>query len=466
MLSRVRGLVTIAALAAAGLVAAGDGRADPGGGAAPARERHPVIEHRQPVAVPVWGLADAPVTVDFFYTLETNRWQGQLPTLWARLLQLSQDHPRRLRIRHHLVNPGQLASIALEANAEGRFFELLDQVVRPGPGAPPLNTRDGLIELCRRAGVDFERAERAALDDWYHDTIERSRALMRQRSVRNMNGTMLFNGREIAASPDRDRLEQAYDEAYQRARVLLDRGVPPSRLYAHLLRGLDLERPAPRITLGAIDGIPGQNRRPPLRAPRPIRLGALATAGHHRGAERPRVVVHLFCSMQSRLCANTAVGLEGIRQELPDDVAVVFHDLYDLRNADQTSVELTHQMLYCAEEQDAYWELWDYHYGQLLQSGRVRTLHAEDLEAAADAIGMDGHRLLDCINTDPPRHAAEAAGAAAAARAAGIRNTPSLVIGGMLYEGMIGQNDLRAVIREQLLPGLLEQWAPLDDDNY
>jgi protein-disulfide isomerase len=423
------------------------------------RDRTRTIQHRQPASVPVWGLADAPVTVDFFF----NPTDYQLPSVWRNLMKLSADHPHRLRIRFHMVDGQWLAITALEANAQGRFFELMDEVVtNPMLGRTPTRRQ----ELCEKAGVDFARVERAELSSWHLDGIDRAKAFMYRRRVGGGRMALLFNGKQTINTPDRMdpvRLEEAYDAALERAQELVDNGVDPHRVYARLLRDIDLAQPPARIVLGQVDGFLNR-RRPVLRKERPIRLGALSMRGHRRGPEDARVVVHFFGSMQSRICTQTARYLEDLRKEFDGEMAYVFHDLYDAEDSSQPSVGLAHQLLRCAEDQGAYWEQWDQHVRQITQQlTRAKHLVQEDMEAAAKGIDIDPEKLIECMGKG--RHEVAVDREIAAARAAGITRTPSVVLGGTLYEGSMSQESMRALILEQLLPGVLEEWAPTDDDR-
>lgn len=436
-------------------LAAGPGAARGDPAAAAPRDRTRVVEHQRASAVPVWGLALAPVTIDFFY----NPMDYRLPALWTKLRQLSSDHPHRLRIRHHLLPEGQwLAETALEAHDQGRFFELMEEVVVNSAMRSNPHRRE---ELCARAGIDFARAERADVEGWHVDRLERAKALMRRRRVTHNPMALLFNGAQTQEPPwqlDGDELEAAYDAAHDRAIEMLDRGVPARELYQRLVRQVDIERPVPRVHTGAVDGFQS-DRHTPLRDPRPVRLGRLASRGHRRGPDNARAVVHFFCSMQSRLCGTTGFQLEEVRKDLEDEVAVVFHDLYDETDSRQPGAGNVHQMLRCAEEQGDYWTVWD------LQIARIsglapRHIDSEQILAIANGAEMDGDRLVDCVARGRHKRAVEAD--VAAARAAGIKRTPSLVIGGVLYQGTMGIEGIRALLLEQLRPGLLEQWAPAE----
>jgi predicted DsbA family dithiol-disulfide isomerase len=420
-----------------------------------------MIAHRTRESVPVWGLADAPVTVDFFYNVQDY----QLPPVWIRLMKLSANHPQRLRIRHHLLLVGAnqwLATTALEANSQGRFFELMAEViVNPMIRSSPTR-RD---ELCARAGVDLARVERADEGGWHLPAMQRAESFMRRRRVTHTRMALLFNGKQTVQQPysmDDDKLEEAYDAAYERAQDLIDSGVEPHQVYPHLLRELDLAQPVPRVIPGQVDGFLNR-RRPQQQEPHSIRLGRLQRGGHRRGPDHARAVIHFFGSLQSRISTQTMQNLDDVREEFDGDLAIVFHDLYDPQDPNQPSAGVAHQLMRCAEDQGSYWEAWDYHVNLITrQLTRARHLTPEDMKAMAQAISIDGDKLVACMKRGRYEKLVEAD--AAAARAAGIVRTPSLVIGGMLYEGSISPDGIRALVLEQLLPGMLETWAPTEDD--
>jgi protein-disulfide isomerase len=216
------------------------------------------------------------------------------------------------------------------------------------------------------------------------------------------------------------------------------------------------------VVLGQVDGFLNR-RRPTLHLQRPVRLGRLQRGGHRRGPDDARAVVHFFGSLQSRISAQTMNNLDDVREELDGDLAIVFHDLYDPQDPNQPSAGVAHQLMRCAEDQGSYWEAWDYHVNQITrQLTRAKHITPEDMKTMAQAISIDGDKLVACMKRGKYDKAVEAD--AASARAAGIVRTPSLVIGGMLYEGSISPDGIRALVLEQLLPGVLETWAPADDD--
>jgi protein-disulfide isomerase len=273
---------------------------------------------------------------------------------------------------------------------------------------------------------------------------------------------LLFNGKQTINQPyqmNLDKLEEAYDAAHERAQLLLERGVDAHRVYDQLLLDIDLSRPPTHIVLGQVDGFITR-RRQPLRKARPApRLGALHEAGHRRGPDDARAVIHFFGSMQSKICAQQARNLEDVRKEFDGDLAIVFHDLYDPDDSGQPSAGLGHQLLRCAEEQGSYWEMWDQHYNQLMmRPGHARHITQEDMEAEARALAIDPARLVACMSDG--RHERAVERDVAAARRAGVRLTPSIAIGGMLYEGSLSADSIRALVLDQLLPGVLEEWAP------
>ena len=76
--------------------------------------------------------------------------------------------------------------------------------------------------------------------------------------------------------------------------------------------------------------------------------------------------------------------------------------------------------------------------------------------------GLSETRFSSCVKSG--RYAKPIRDAVAAAIKAGFRFTPSIVIGGTVYEGYIGATVITALIREQLRPGLLERMWPINHE--
>jgi protein-disulfide isomerase len=79
-------------------------------------------------------------------------------------------------------------------------------------------------------------------------------------------------------------------------------------------------------------------------------------------------------------------------------------------------------------------------------------------EEVAKALELDTGAFGRCMKGRETRLAVQAE--RRAARRAGIRHTPSLVLGGRLYTGTKSFDELSALIDRELMPGVLGRLSP------
>lgn len=418
------------------------------------RQQNTVVRHVAEDEAPVWGPRQAPVTAELFFSLRNPTTSRRA---FERLMELSRNHPHRLRIVFRIADPASsyIGEAAIEAHQQGRFFEFVTAFFR-GRSMP---LRNGLAPLAEAARVDLARIEAALSHHLHAPTLERNLERMQRMSLRHSPTTVLFNGKEPLrqiTNISTDDLEQAYDEAYARAQRLLQRGATLATLPERAALELAVARKPPVLDAGDVDGL-RRRARPRERATRLIGGDAASTGRHGRGAERPRTVIVLYCSFQSRNCGRTAEAIARARDAHGDEIYVYFNHFFDKRDSNQFSVELAHQAALCAEDQAAFWEFYDYQYN-MVQSRQVRHITTDELREAAAVLAIDEKRFVSCVESG--RKQAEVDRLVAQARAAGVRRTPSVVIGGRLYEGSLTRRQVMAIIAEERRPGLLEQLVP------
>jgi protein-disulfide isomerase len=429
-------------------VAVTPARAEPGPPAptaSPGPRQHVVgIEHDPPGEAPVAGPRYAPVTIEFFCDPGDGNRSARMHQL---LLELREQHPRRVRVVYRLVarrGPSNyLVEAAHEAFIQGRFHAFLASVL--GPGRSP--RREDLPQLASDAGLDPARLERALAEELHGARVLRDEAYRRRRRVGHAPA-LLINGLPVDR-PVRllSELEQLYDEAYFRARALLDDGVPIDRLYPRLLQLADQAQPRIPIGGGMIDG----TDPPEDAAPRPV---ALPSGDRHvRGPVDAPVVLTLFCSLQSRNCAQLYRTIEDLLGAYPAEVRLSFRHLYDPADPEQPEAELAHRAILCADEQGGFWRF----YHALYEQQRRHQMAPDYLAERAREVDLDLDAFGACLGSR--RHERTLARALDAARRTHITHTPALVIGGQLFLGTRSFEELQSLIEEELRPGLLETLA-------
>ncbi|HWN69461.1 MAG TPA: thioredoxin domain-containing protein [Haliangium sp.] len=481
-----------------------DAGAGPGAPAATPRAQIAIVRHRPTGPHPALGPALAPVTIDFFAKPDDRT----TATLHRQLVTLQQRHPRRVRIVYRIVGPGRghdLAVATLEAFAQGRFQPFFDAAMTR-PDHLPL-TRESIAALCREVGVDVAKVEAAWARGRHDDALYANEGVLRRRT--DTAPGLLFNGRDLgrASSMNLDTLEAHYRNAHEQARLALGRGVPLVHLYEVLAREHAAEQVArvPREFLGAVDDLSPAALRDLDTKPRLVPHGS-EVPGHELGNPDAPVTVHVYCRFLSTNCAMLRNSLATLREEFPGEVRVVFHHLLPEAPGDQdasgepdtdTGVEATmtpaqrdlltmHVAALCADEQGAFWDFYRLAFqpqmlqhrvldtptqsrrgdptAQRAQAQRTQLARLAQITALLPVLPVDIERFQTCMLR--PGGDEKVMDLVRAARKAGIVHTPTVVIGGRAYLGYKSSLDLRALVEEALLPGLLEQAFPtLDDDG-
>jgi protein-disulfide isomerase len=420
--------------------------------AAPAMAEPPprkivTVVHNPPAEVPSVGSQNAAVTIEFF----VNLGDGRTASVDRLLLTLHERHPHRLRILYRLVAQGEQSNAHLEAAQEaflqGRFRPFVDALHDKGRVA----RASELVEVATAAGVDARRVQEALDDGRHADEILANHFYKKRRRIRRLPG-LLINGEPYDRGQPRsiEELEALYDEAYDRSKQLLAEGVEPSRLYQRLLEEVAAAEPDPIIGPGAVDGLaPGE--RPPLGPPQVV---SVRPAGHARGREDAPVPLVFFCNFQTRNCASLAQTLEEIAAAYPTEVRLVFRHFYDPSDRRQSEAAVFGAAARCADAQGRFWSYYELAYRQARQ-GQVPTDLTEEV---ARALELDTAAFGKCLARRATRAAVRAE--RAAARKAGIRHTPSIVLGGRLYTGTKSFEELSALVDRELQPGVLGRISP------
>src|SRR5262249_6222715 len=111
------------------------------------------VQHRDPSALPSRGPVNALVTIEMFFTPgQSSRVQAYR---WLEKLQA--NHPSRIRLVYRIVESGgnaRLPRAALEAHAQGKFFEFMDALNAARDPRPPDKE---LLDMGSKVGLDPER---------------------------------------------------------------------------------------------------------------------------------------------------------------------------------------------------------------------------------------------------------------------------------------------------------------------
>lgn len=424
------------------------------------------VEHRDPSTLPSKGPLNALVTVEVFFTPgQSSRVQS-----YRNLERLYANHPSRIRLVYRVVKSGGQARTpyaALQAHAEGKFFEFMDALnaVRD----PNRITDKELLELAKKVGLDADRLAIAMTRPprAYNDVLE-ANELRRKQRIHGSPGlpNVLFNGRlpttQLSALGMTD-LENEYKAAKALAEDLLDRGAHRGSLAEALD---ELDHPARDIIIqpGPTDEDLGDDPGDSTLATPPLDVRGLP----FYGAGEAVTTIVVMCSPTSSNCVQPLRAARNIRDWYPQSVRVVWAPYYDLTREDAAELSLLSDAALCAERVGITLEDRDESFGNAASPGwrwveavlgennRRRLSPDKLLDKVVDKLRVDRRAFATCQ--------AQIAGTSIAwieaARRAGVRVTPSTVVGGRIYGPITDHNTLQLLVEAELAPGILGEAAP------
>lgn len=409
------------------------------------------VEHRDPVAAPTRGPTTALVTVELFFVPRTNL--GVSVGGLRALEKLQAKHPGRVRIVYRVLKGSQpMLSIAvLEAHAQGKFTELVDVLHADRSQQLP---KDKIVELARRAGMNDQRLLAALAESRYEDVFEgNERRLKRLVHQTNHTHIALFNARPVPiTSPSDNELERQYNLAYDRARELLDRGVPHKRLQqAFDDQALRPEQPFVPVGGRADDRASHKLAKPPLR------LTGLPSFGKAKDA----IPVVLLCHPNNVGCHNLMRVLRTQQSIYPDDVRVVWAPWFDVTQTTRAAdLTMYGDAALCAETVGTSPDDFDASPGWVWVNKVLETINRQHgrtvppdklIDMVATDLDVDSRRLSACR----AKIAGATLGWVETLRKSGVSRSPALVIGGRIYEGLSDPKAIQELIEAELAPGVL-----------
>ncbi len=415
------------------------------------------VDHRAASIAPSRGPRTAPVTFELFFVpthaaISRVRYYRQLEALQA-------AHPTRIRLvyRVMLQNETMVPTAALEAQAEGKFFEFLDAIslVRERP------TRDKLFDLWKRLGLDASRLDYALSEHkpYQHVLDDNSNRFERLHGGNPPN--ILINSRPPArttlAAMSIGDLTEAYKIAYEAALDKLDQGIAPENLAAVFDREA-LVTTAPVVVFsGPTDDEDVGPRDPPLAKP-PLEVRGLPSVGNESAAVR----IVVLCSPTNAACRGQLEAAAHMQALYPDDVRAVWAPWFDVTREDSADLGMLADAAMCAETvgngpdlaQSAGWRWVLEMYKQISLSHGRRTAADAQIDAVATRAEVDRRRLATCR----ARLAGRSLEWIGAARRAGVRTSPAIVVGGRIYAGLNDRAVLQQLVEAELAPGVLGSW--------
>lgn len=443
--------------------------------AAPARQGGIVrVEHRDPLALPSRGPANALVTIELFVTPG----QSSRAAIYRALERLQATHPSRIRLVYRIVDSGgqkRLPRAALYAYSQGKFFDFMDAInlERANPDDKALAGVAAKVEL------DWDRMYAAMTKP--PAAYERVLAANEIRRKQRFRGNppppnVLFNGKltqNQTTSLGATDLEREYQRAKDAAEELLDHGIAPSELSAAF------EQIPPPIATdimvqrGSIDEELDENAAndDAVLATPPLDLRGWPSYG----PAKAETTIVVLCSPTSGNCRAPMSAARVTRDKYPDSIRVVWAPLFNVTGEEAADLALLADAAACAEKvgttvegrddssfDDAASPGWRWVEAVLAESNsRRRELEPEKLiERVATKLHVDRLAFATCR--------AQLAGTSVkwieAARHSGAHVTPNTAVGGRFYGPINDLSTLQLLVEAELAPGLLApSWMQPDE---
>jgi hypothetical protein len=451
----------LAALALVGLVAVGDAAPEPRAGEVVR------IEHHAPDALPSRGPRTAPVTIElFFQPIQSSRRQEL-----AIVEKLAAKHPSRIRVIYRIVKAvgtSRLHYAVLEAWAEGKFDEFMAAL--NNPSLVRGLTDQALLELGKSVGMDPQQLAIAITNPppGYDRVLDANK---RRHDVK-ARGTgypmILVNGKLPHNWSSVGDLEAEYYAAKDASDDLIDRGADPRLLpeafeQATAPNPLELNVPVGN-TDDTLDDVP---TIPPLATPA-LDLRGMPSVG----PPNAQVTIAVLCSPASLNCAAALKAAQRAQELYSDAVRIVWAPFFDVTREDASDLGFLSDAALCAEKLGTSSEDldspgsqgWRWVETMLGESTvRHRRIPADQmLDKVADKLHVDKQAFATC-------RAAQAGTAIKwieAARHAGVRTSPSTVVGGRIYPSITDYMSLQQLVGAELEPGdcpgciRLDEYAP------
>ncbi len=416
------------------------------------------VEHVDPATVPMRGPANAMVTVEVFFAPSVMNRLGAYRQIEA----LAAKHPARLRVLYRIVQrnsqpPGpQLPTLALEAYAQGKFSEFVAAI----QAARSTLTRDQMIEVGRKLGLDPQRLDRAITEDRYRDVIVANERRLER--LRGPTAPMLFFNdkpfRGSLSSPSDGDFEAAYLEAYDRAKDMIDRGIEPKDLLASFdAEAMPDVQPLVVTSGPSDDDSESASSDHPLASP-PLRLAGLPSLAEPGGGAPVPVVI--ICRPNASDCLQQLNSIRRVHNTYRGEIRIVWAPWFEVGREDAAELAMLGDAALCAETLGSSpddldispgWQWVTETYAQIQRAHGRRIAPDKLIDVVAAKLHVNSQPLSSCR----ARMANTTLDWIAAARQSGVASSPAIVIGGRIYPGLSDSTIIQQLIEAELAPGVL-----------
>jgi len=395
-----------------------------------------VVAERAPVGQPVYdpqdrlgtvgspwkGAADAPVTIVEYSSYQCPFCGRVQPTL----KEIAEKFPNDVRLvfkQHPLpnqANSGPAAEAALEAHAQGKFWEFHDLLLANQRAI----ARPDLERYAEQVGLDMN-AFRQALDTGKHK--ERVQKDLADAGKAGIRGTpnFLINGRNVVGAQPFDAFATVIREEITATRELMAAGKSLAEAYAERLEKNLAAKPAP----------PAQPPQPDPAAKMSVPVGNSPT----KGGAQPLVTLVEFSSYQCPFCARVRDTVTELMEQYGDDLQVVFKHR---PLAFQANSEPAAKAAIAAQNQGRFWEF----HNKLFDNQRELT--PDNFLRWAQELGLDMDRFR--ADLESPATAARLAEDTTLADRLVAQGTPHFFVNGYRLRGAQPTDAFRAIIDREI----------------
>ncbi|MFA9412299.1 MAG: DsbA family protein, partial [Deltaproteobacteria bacterium] len=323
-------------------------------------------------------------------------------------------------------NAGPAAAVAMEANAQGKFWEVHDVLFANQKALG----REQLEEYAQKAGLDMAGVKKAIDEGTHKKAIDADQALAAQVGAR---GTPYFfvNGRTLRGAQPIAAFKKIIDEEIATAEGLLKAGVKKEQLYATLTKDGLTKAAAPKAKPKAGQPDPKAVYKVPLKGNEP-----------QKGPDDALVTIVEISDFECPFCGRVEPTLKSVEDKYGKDVRVVwmnnplpFHK--NAKPAANAALE--------AHAQKGDKGFWAMHEKMFANQ---KALTTENLEKWAKELGLNMSKFKKALADD--KYGKTIQEQQALASSLGARGTPAFFINGRNLRGAQPLPAFTAVIDEEL----------------
>jgi protein-disulfide isomerase len=373
---------------------------------------------------PFKGPMDGVVTLIEFSSYQCPFCNRVRPTI----KQLMEAFPNDLRVvfmQHPLPmqqQSGPAAEAALEANAQGKFWEFHELLMDNQRAL----ARENLEAYAEKVGLDMERFRRALDEGIHKERVQKDLAIAQTAGIRG-TPNFLINGRNLAGAQPFERFEEIVRAEVEATKKLIAEGKSLPEAYAARLEE-NLKPPAAQP----------ERRTPPQPDPNAKMAVPLGDSPAKGGAE-PLVVIVEFSSYQCPFCGRVRATTSQLLEEYGDDVGFVFKQR---PLAFQQLSDPAARAALAARRQGKFWEF----HNKLFDN--QREISTDNFAVWAGELGLDVDKFKADMESDEVK--AELQADVALGDRLAAQGTPHFFINGYRLRGAQPLPAFKAIIDREL----------------